>query len=318
MKITPFEKITKTRNPRLMPGYALHIISNDEIEIVGNLPFEMKYLLSDDEKKGKLARFAAYLDSRTQLTWNALLECEKGNEKDLKNMIEHIESLGLLEKRTDLKGKHVLLLGDSDLNQSLATALKSVGVNVKKESALSNASEAFTSDKLKKIKAQISASDLVVLTKCNGRFLEQVNHMILECETPAIAASTSERYGLVGPLVIPNKTACFACFKKRIFSNTDVENNKKDFPMRLDTRLVEPGQQEVFLGLLVNQIINFLTNENSPLSGKVLFFDLNRMTFEKENLFIIPWCDACSTKGPAIQKYIQRSDISKRVNRKSK
>ncbi len=133
----------------------------------------------------------------------------------------------------------------------------------------------------------IANADLVLCTldKPNRVIRRIVNAVCVELNKPVIFSGFSEHVAMVGPFVIPHKTACLMCLEKNIeelpLENVDIVPSYGPLCM-------------IISSIVVNEIINFFTKYNKfNLTGKTLMFNI--LNYESE---IINWnqksnCEVC-------------------------
>lgn len=173
--------------------------------------------------------------------------------------------------------------------------LKEFKVEVAKRKALIN-NENLNIKILKKkvlseedIEKYIKESDIVVSTidKPQRKIRRIVNKACVKNNKPVIFAGFSEHYGMIGPLIIPGKTACLVC------NDREIKNNL------IENRDVIPSYGPLCLNIssiVANEIINYFIKykeKKYSLEGKTLMLD-----FINYSTSIVNWdknvkCEEC-------------------------
>lgn len=128
------------------------------------------------------------------------------------------------------------------------------------------------------IEKEIMNSDFVLCTldKPMRVIRRLINEICVKTEIPVLFCGFSEHTGMIGPFVIPNKTACLSC----------IENNFTEEPLENVTIVPSYGPLCLLISSIVcNEIINYFVKYNSNnLCGKTLMF--NFATYDSK---IINW-----------------------------
>lgn len=109
----------------------------------------------------------------------------------------------------------------------------------------------------------------------------------------------------LGPLVIPEKTACFHCLEKRLFVNALYKKEARaisEFSKTLANSELSDAQTNICVGLVLNELTKLRT---TPVSATVLGaqvkLDLDTYRSVRSEIVKVPKCEHCSTalKRPA-------------------
>jgi molybdopterin/thiamine biosynthesis adenylyltransferase len=98
-----------------------------------------------------------------------------------------------------------------------------------------------------------------------------------------------EGYGIIGPLLVPGETACYACYADDEVAAADVDP--------LNDRLVAPSYgplNAVVASLAANEAIRFLVGEDVASQGTRLVIDSGDYTLHRQTVARRPDCNACS------------------------
>lgn len=105
------------------------------------------------------------------------------------------------------------------------------------------------------------------------------------------------RYFVFGPLVIPNKTACYDCYMKRKLINDDINTRHaildKENIIKTNNSFVA-FQEEMFIAFIQDEILNYILNINPKTINNILYFDLATFDSWQENLLRYPKCKICN------------------------
>lgn len=134
------------------------------------------------------------------------------------------------------------------------------------------------------IEEYISESDIVISTidKPARKIRRIVNRACVKKKKPVMFAGFSEHYGMIGPFVVPGKTACLVCNETETLYNL------------IENRDIIPSYGPLCLtvsSIIADEIINFFTNykyEDDTLQGKTLMIDFcnystNKIKWDKNN-----------------------------------
>lgn len=140
------------------------------------------------------------------------------------------------------------------------------------------------------IKNEIQNCDFVLCTVDKPlRIIRRlINEICVELEKPVIFCGFSEHTGMIGPFVIPHKTACLSCIEK--------ENINNDIPLENINEVPSFGPLcSLIASITTSEIINyFLKFKKSSLKGKTLMFNMINY-----NSKIVKWkksdnCERCN------------------------
>lgn len=94
--------------------------------------------------------------------------------------------------------------------------------------------------------------------------------------------------GMLGSVttIIPDKTACLRCIFPAL--------NEEDMPA-CSTEGVHPSILYLVGGIQVSEAVKIITGQQPTLTNKLLYIDLNELSFEKVQMFRQDECPACGT-----------------------
>jgi bacteriocin biosynthesis cyclodehydratase domain-containing protein len=131
----------------------------------------------------------------------------------------------------------------------------------------------------------------------------KLNRACLAAGTPWITCDTSAAEIVVGPLVVPGRTACHLCYKMRLVAGSQTPEDEFTFQSFLDRRKRDDSrhrQNLVFAAGLGAQLVALeafkqLSSVLPPVTrGRVLVFDTLQLTSTLHVVLRKPWCPACS------------------------
>lgn len=148
-----------------------------------------------------------------------------------------------------------------------------------------------------------SASVVAVLSdtmSMNG--YDRANEVCIKHGVPWVSARIDRQRAIIGPFVIPNQTACFACFEARSRANADhpedheaLYRHWKELKVRRD---IWPSLLP-FAGIVGNfvalDLLRVLAGEHlSAAAGRIINIDLPTMERSVHEVLKLPRCPACS------------------------
>ncbi len=195
--------------------------------------------------------------------------------------------------------------------------LKSIGQNDSKQKSLS----AYLTSLDNKLKIKIGPEDLsketledfisdcdmiiVCFDKGFSAIFYWVNEISIDKNIPAIYAAVKGHICFTGPLVVPDKTCCYMCYKMRnVATHIDFEeamtyeeylNNQKT--PALYKRNLLPSSSNFIAGTLSNEVLKYLLSIGPLLlAGKI--HEFNTLTLESLTHTILqkPDCPVCQKK----------------------
>lgn len=270
--------------------YSLSLIQKNTIRDAVNCLMKEGFIIEYDHYNNVIKEEET---SRTNLYFSMFNNIYKNYEKILKNKTVLILGVGGIGTnifnillRSGFK-KFILVDDDiveiSNLQKQLIYSKTDIGrfkTEVLREKAIQydekikiNSFNRFISTK-KDLYPFIKKADLVISTmdKPVRKIRRIVNSVCVKERKPVIFAGFSEHYGMIGPFVIPGKTACLVC------------NDKKTKLDLIENREITPSYGPLCLlisSIISDEVINFFIkfkNEKYSLQGKTLLFDFNEYT----------------------------------------
>jgi bacteriocin biosynthesis cyclodehydratase domain-containing protein len=218
-----------------------------------------------------------------------------------------------------LLDSRVSLIGDSDLASRIAAECATAGVgtvvgwNLAGERLTDKAAgrgriearglDAGDLDALeRKIADDAPALLVLALDRPQPVLLNRVNQMSQDLKIPLLHSRVSFKEGIVGPLVVPGKTACLKCHHLRVTRNY----NFYEEHVQWEKWLSQPGNQNraagaalaplagIVAGLAALEVVKALSSfYESALYGK--FLTVNSLTLEviPHQILRVPRCPSC-------------------------
>jgi bacteriocin biosynthesis cyclodehydratase domain-containing protein len=155
------------------------------------------------------------------------------------------------------------------------------------------------------IAATIAGCDFVLCCVDGGQasLAYKLNRVCLASGTPWIACDCSAAEVVVGPLVVPDRTACHLCYKMRLVAGSETPEDEFAYQSFLDRRKQDDSmhrQNLVFAAGLGAQLVALeafkqLTGVLTPVTrGRIFVFDTMHLTCTPHVVLRKPWCPACS------------------------
>ena len=140
----------------------------------------------------------------------------------------------------------------------------------------------------------------------------RINKYCVSNNIPWINIKMGELKFQIGPLVVPNETACYECTLNRLNGNLNhyeeeiVYENFKTF----EKENINIFMSDIFIKIAINitvwEVVKYLTRIYSAIStGRVIFFDGLSLELTTSNILKMPKCPICSKreKQPFIEPY---------------
>jgi bacteriocin biosynthesis cyclodehydratase domain-containing protein len=147
---------------------------------------------------------------------------------------------------------------------------------------------------------------LVALEGHDPRLLHMVNRAAIKSGKPWLLASIDGNLGLIGPLFLPGRTACFNCYS----ALSDAATPYREMARKYRQYLLDgghptffpalPAYADIVAGHATLAAVQFLLGRRSFALGRVAIFDFVRMIVDTEDVLRLPRCPVCSLDhGPA-------------------
>jgi bacteriocin biosynthesis cyclodehydratase domain-containing protein len=152
------------------------------------------------------------------------------------------------------------------------------------------------------IGALLAGADLgvVALESHDPRLLHTVNRAAIKSGKPWLLASIDGNLGLIGPLFLPGRTACFNCYaalSEAATPNREVARKYRQHLLDGGHRTffpALPAYADIVAGHATLAGVQFLLGRSSFVLGRVAIFDFLRMIVDTEDVLRLPRCPVCS------------------------
>lgn len=153
----------------------------------------------------------------------------------------------------------------------------------------------------------VESADFVICALDAGQSstIYKLNRVCLATKKSWIACHAAGAEISIGPLIVPEETACFLCFKMRLVACADTPEDEFAFQRYFDRHKRDDSatrENLVFGTNLAGQVaaletVKFFT-EALPVTtqGRVAIVDLLELTITKHMVLRKPWCPACQVK----------------------
>jgi molybdopterin-synthase adenylyltransferase len=113
-----------------------------------------------------------------------------------------------------------------------------------------------------------------------------LNDACIKHDIPLIYAGA---LGMIGSIctILPNKTTCLRCMFPEL--------NEEEMPA-CSTEGVHPSLLYLVAGIQVSEAVKIITGKEPTLINKLLYVDLNELSFERIQMFRQPECPSCGTE----------------------
>jgi bacteriocin biosynthesis cyclodehydratase domain-containing protein len=129
-----------------------------------------------------------------------------------------------------------------------------------------------------------------------------LNRLCLRNRTPWMLVAIDGNYGLVGPLFIPAKTACYNDYRTLSDAATPSPQMARKHRQFLHSRDAGPffsglpAYAEIVASHASLAAVHYLLRETCFAIGRVLVIDFDRMILEVEDVLKLPRCPVCGDK----------------------
>ncbi|MCS7135653.1 MAG: HesA/MoeB/ThiF family protein [Nitrososphaerota archaeon] len=143
----------------------------------------------------------------------------------------------------------------------------------------------------KNVESLLEGIDLVIdgLDSVEARYI--INRAIVKLKIPYIFAAAIETVGVVST-ILPNETACLECFYSGL--------QDEDLP-KCATVGVFPPLIDMVSGAQLSEAIRVLLNKNPLLKNRLLYIDVDKMSFDFVNIAKLPDCPVCGSGKVALR-----------------
>ncbi|MEM3401284.1 MAG: HesA/MoeB/ThiF family protein [Nitrososphaerota archaeon] len=148
-----------------------------------------------------------------------------------------------------------------------------------------------TSISSKNVERLLEDVDIVIDGLDNIKTRYVINRAIVKLKIPYIFAAAIETTGVVST-ILPNETACLECF----YSGLQDEELPKCAIVG-----VLPPLLDVVSGVQLSEAVRVLLNKDPLLKNRLLYIDLNKLSFDFVKIAKIPDCPVCGSGRVALR-----------------
>jgi thiazole/oxazole-forming peptide maturase SagC family component len=318
--------------PKIRRHYTRVAHSPDMIELRYGVWNPVSLNFQDDKGRGLLSSIVALIDgNRTAAEIAKVAHCSLS---DVYGVIEQLQAVDAIEfepetaldayldqllpavqaKNTERSVQRLVILGDQWFTQSLTTLLRSSVPNVELVHLTAEATDLLETANVDSFRDDIKSTTIVrafeeykdALFVSGSQHVNPIkshvlNRVLVKNRIPCLYSFVDGPFLLVGPTVVPGRTACFECFEKRVQMNLRENASYVAYKNALVAGSVEFGSPafiEPLKMLLCShaalEVINFWSTGYSFTRNKVLSIYLPTMEFVFNEVLRLPDCGACA------------------------
>ena len=204
-----------------------------------------------------------------------------------------------------LRKARVALIGSDSLTSRIHKSL--LGMDFDSLVKIEGLSEktAYDSSQLhKEVISQLEEVDFLIACQdtADYRFFQTINTACLETQTRWMHVAISGTKGLMGPTIIPQQSACYVCYDKRLASNASELQGYLAYQKQTNPSTNE-GSLNPLWSTLAEQVTLEATRIISGFAppqtiGRLYEFEATTPLVEGHDVLRLPRCPACNLKKP--------------------
>lgn len=334
---------------RLKRHYSILAHSTNVVELRHGAWNALSFTLADEQESGKLLGVLSRLDGKSSI--GEIATAEQMPKTDVEALVDQLSDLGLLEtdaehvldyyvehiipnllpygREKDVPEASVVLFGERQVADEIARVLRSSAPQNEYEvvdgddglrNMLLRGATSWASDGLRfEEEAEAFASwrdRLVVFASSTPNPLElrAFNLVSLKHRIPWIHAAVDGPFILIGPTIVPWRSACYECLETRVLMNLREAASYVGYKRVLAegralraTKPLDAVLQAMLASLTAFEALNFLLTGASFTIGKLLAVYLPTMEFVFNEVLRLPGCSACapSPEGDDTELYFE-------------
>ena len=323
--------MTSETRPRLRRTFSVIGHDPDTVELRTGVWNSRSYMLTDSGRSGKLYRIVAGLDG--SVSQRELARREHVSRSDVEAALDQLYSLGAVEDRPssaldvyldggsalgsapELAVSTVLVLGDPEVAAAIRGQLEAsldgqvtVAGDDRLWDRLVTADLATVDDPLalERLADEFASWDgaLVVYADRAVRLAAAtaLNRVALRRGFTWLHAVIDEPFLLVGPTVLPYRSACYECFETRVAMNLREKASYQRYKQALSGRAVRDGHSPVLPPLLsllaahtALEVCNYALSGSAFTCEKVLGIYVPAMEISYHEVLPVPGCAGCGS-----------------------
>jgi len=236
-------------------------------------------------------------------SWGLLFDEARGREEPSAVQREIEAFLGQYtpqprEARTRLADSVVLVFGDHGAAQAARASLSDIGIDA--ATVLGHGP-----DSLAQLRASLAGNSVQLLVAVDPPDPAAVNGLCLQLSVPCLYAANFGREALLGPLVLPGESACWACLEARRASHLALPPGVELAPPGADLAIAcRTARSDALAAALYAQLSleagRFIGGFAPAVTiGGCFLLTASSPATERHVVLRVPWCPACSQlRGP--------------------
>lgn len=326
---------TNASNPRLKRHYSIIAHSPDVVELRHGTWNPVSFTLRDDSGTGSLLAVLSKLDGTQSL--NEIARGASVPKNDVEALIDQLSALQLLENGAShavdyfldhavpnlalheidrISTQPVTVMGDGNLPDEvgrilLETELLKCDVQVDdgslraklSRSGIDWVNDALEVEKLAQ-RLDVLSDRFVIAARSTVDPIEMraFNRLSLHRRIPWLHAAIDGPFLLIGPTVIPHRTACYECLESRILMNLREVSSYRNYKQALANSQVtasrnplEPVLRSMVASHVAFEAVNYLLTGTSFTVGKMLAIYLPTFEISFNEVLRVASCPACGS-----------------------
>jgi len=329
------------KNYRIRPYFSVVAHSPDTAEIRYGVWNATSCTLRDESNSGMLTRLLLRLDGTSSV--DEIADSERVGRDEVERLLERLNEHGIIEtgatnaldfvldRTPGARGARVeapdrpmpvAIVGDVELFGTVAGLLRGslpdLLVLLPSESADLHDLQSIADpdddalvfqDGLRRFEHWRKHLLIVMQRIVDPEWAHKINRVCLALRTPWLHAALDGPFLFVGPLTVPNRSACFDCFETRVMMNLRESTTYQRYKRAVVERLIKAGTvpvEPVVSNLLAShttiEALNYLLTEHSCLIGKVLSIYLPTMEFTYHDVLRLPNCRSCAPQSGTMRR----------------
>jgi bacteriocin biosynthesis cyclodehydratase domain-containing protein len=318
--------------PRLRRTFSVIGHDPDTVELRTGVWNARSYTLTDSSRSGKLYRIVAALDGT--VSRRELAQREDVSRSDVEAALDQLYSLGAIEDRpssaldayldggsslgiaSELAVRAMLVLGDEELATGVRAQVETAmdgQVTVTGDPGLwgrlADADLGTIEDPLamERLAEDFAAWDGALVIYVDRAVhlgaATVLNRIALRRGFPWLHAVIDEPFLLVGPTILPHRSACYECFETRIAMNLREKASYQGYKQALTRRAFRGGRSPVLPPLLAMltahtslEACNFALSGSTYTCEKVLGIYVPAMEISYHEVLPVPGCEGCGSQ----------------------
>jgi bacteriocin biosynthesis cyclodehydratase domain-containing protein len=328
-------------NYRIRPYFSVVAHSPDVAEIRYGVWNATSCTLRDKSNSGTLTRLLLRLDGTNSV--DEIADSERVGKDEVEQLLERLNEHGIIEtgatnaldfvldRTPGARGARVeapdrtmpvAVIGDAELLGVVASLIRgslpdlqvllpsdSAELDALQRAAGQDDDDLVSQQQLRQFEHWRNHLLIVTQRIVDPELAHSINRICLELRTPWLHAALDGPFLFVGPLTVPNRSACFDCFETRVMMNLRESANYQRYKRAIVERIVkagavpvEPVVSNILAGHTAIEALNYLLTDHSSLIGKVLSIYLPTMEFTYHDVLRVPNCRSCAPQSATMRR----------------